>query len=150
MRRLCVLLLLLALSAAPAWALTVAGRVVDGQGRPVAGVLVSDGAGIVASGPDGSFSLASAPGRVVAITAPPGLAAPGRWWWPAAQAARLGVVRLTAAPPLPQDRIRLALAATPISTRPAPPLPGPASWTPPGPCGSGGRRRGGSKNTAPT
>jgi len=111
--RLCVLLLLLALSAAPAWALTVAGRVVDGQGRPVAGALVSDGAGIVASGPDGAFSLASAPGRVVALTAPPGLAAPGRWWWPAAQAARLGVVRLAAAPPLPRDRLRLGIVSDP-------------------------------------
>ncbi|MBU4574132.1 MAG: carboxypeptidase-like regulatory domain-containing protein, partial [Desulfarculus sp.] len=57
--RLLLALLLLAVTAAPAWALTVQGRVLDAQGRPLAGAYVSDGVGVVRSGPDGAFSLTS-------------------------------------------------------------------------------------------
>lgn len=90
-------LLLVLLAAAPAWALTVQGRVLDASGRPLAGAYLSDGVGIVASGPDGAFSLESQEGRLVALTAPPGHGDGPRWWWPAEQAAQKGQFRLSAA-----------------------------------------------------
>ncbi|MBU1276135.1 MAG: metallophosphoesterase [Proteobacteria bacterium] len=111
--RLLLGLLLVVLAAAPSLALTVQGRVVDAQGRPLAGAYLSDGVGIVATGPDGAFGLESQNGRVVALTAPPGHSAGLRWWWPAAEAARVGVFRLGAAPPQTPDRLRLVVVSDP-------------------------------------
>ena len=106
-------LLLLALAAAPSWALAVRGRVLDSQGRPLAGAYVSDGVGITASGPDGAFSLATEAGRVVALTAPPGHGDGPRWWWPAQQASGKGEFCLSAARPSRLGRLPLALLSDP-------------------------------------
>lgn len=101
-------LLLGLLLAAPAAALTIQGRVLDPRDRPVAGALLSDGVGIIASDAQGRFRLDSAPGRVVALTAPAGMKVIGSWWWPAPVAARQAEFRLAPARPLPQ-RPRLAI-----------------------------------------
>ncbi|MCF8043777.1 MAG: metallophosphoesterase, partial [Desulfarculaceae bacterium] len=53
------------------------------------------------------------PGRVVALTAPPGHADGPRWWWPAQQAAQVGRFRLSAARPQSQDRLPLAVVSDP-------------------------------------
>ncbi len=99
--------------AAPSWALTVSGKVVGPAGHPVAGAFISDGERIVATGPDGGFKLDTRPGLVVALTAPPALRPAGRWWWPAARAAKLGALRLKAAPRMPKERMRLAVLSDP-------------------------------------
>ncbi|MBU4564945.1 MAG: metallophosphoesterase [Desulfarculus sp.] len=111
--RLLLALLLLAVTAAPAWALTVQGRVLDAQGRPLAGAYVSDGVGVVRSGPDGAFSLTSDAGRVVALTAPPGHGDGPRWWWPTEEAARKGEFRLRAARAASPKRLPLAVLSDP-------------------------------------
>jgi len=111
--RLTAALLLLALAAAPAWALTVQGRVLDAQGRPLAGAYVSDGVGVVRSGPDGTFSLASEAGRVVALTAPPGHGDGPHWWWPVEQAAQKGEFHLSAGRTHSPNRLPLAVLSDP-------------------------------------
>lgn len=111
--RLLSALLLLALAAAPAWALTVQGRVLDAQGLPLAGAYVSDGIGVMRSGPDGAFRLVSDAGRVVALTAPPGHGDGTRWWWPAEEAARQGEFRLRAARAANPERLPLAVLSDP-------------------------------------
>ncbi|KMY68872.1 hypothetical protein AAU61_04640 [Desulfocarbo indianensis] len=87
-----------------AQALTVRGRVSDAAGRGLAGALVSDEIGAVASGADGSFSLESREGRLVSLTPPAGYAPPARWWWPAGEAAA--------------GELRLKLTSRPASERP--------------------------------
>lgn len=111
--RLLLALCLALLAAGPALAFTVAGTVVDASGRPVAGAYVSDGMGIALSGPEGTFRLPSKPGRVVALTAPPGYADGPRWWWPVEQAARQGEFRLGAAKPAGPERLPLAVLSDP-------------------------------------
>jgi len=111
--RLLLALLLLALAAAPAWALTVQGKVVGPTGKPVAGAYVSDGERIVATGKDGAFRLGTRPELVVALTAPPGLVPAKRWWWPAPQAADLDVLHLKSAPYLSSHHMRLAVVSDP-------------------------------------
>ncbi|MCB2225557.1 MAG: metallophosphoesterase [Desulfarculaceae bacterium] len=116
MRRLARLLLVLIVVlclAAPAWALEVAGKVLGPNGQPVAGAFISDGERIVATGADGAFRLSSKPGLVVALTAPSKLRPAGRWWWPAEQAAKLGTLRLAAAPPHGGGQYRLAVLSDP-------------------------------------
>ncbi|RJX28708.1 MAG: hypothetical protein C4525_15800 [Desulfarculus sp.] len=112
LRNLICSLVLCLLLAAPAAALTVAGRALGPEGQPLAGVLVSDGVGVVASDHEGRYRLQSAPGRVVAITAPAGLRVKGPWWLPAAAAAAQQVFRLAPARPL-EARLRLVIISDP-------------------------------------
>ena len=105
-------LLLIYLAAGPARAMVVAGAARDAMGQPVAKVLVSDGERIVASGPDGAYRLETRPELVVAFTAPPGHRIMGKWWLPAAQAAKLAGPRLEPAPPL-YGRAKLAVISDP-------------------------------------
>ncbi len=105
--------LLLLFAALPAWALTVQGRVLDQAGRPLAGAYLSDGVAMVVSGPDGAYSLETSEERLVALTAPPGYATGARWWWPAGQAARLGQLRLAAAPLKDPAHPRLVVLSDP-------------------------------------
>ncbi|MEW5912962.1 MAG: metallophosphoesterase [Thermodesulfobacteriota bacterium] len=104
--------LLCLLLAVPATALTVAGRTLGPDSLPLAGVLISDGVGIVASDQEGRYSLQSAPDRVVAVTAPAGLRVTGPWWLPAATAAAQKDFRLALARP-PEGRLRLAIVSDP-------------------------------------
>ncbi|MCF8034514.1 MAG: metallophosphoesterase [Desulfarculaceae bacterium] len=112
-RRALLAVLVVLCLAAPSWALTVAGKVVDHNGRPVAGALVSDGERIVRTGKDGAYSLASRPELVVALTAPPKMRPAGRWWWPAGRAAKLGTLRLKEAPPSSNQRYPLSVISDP-------------------------------------
>ncbi|MCB2190999.1 MAG: metallophosphoesterase [Deltaproteobacteria bacterium] len=111
--RLTATLLLVLLAAAPAVAFTVAGKVVGPTGRPVAGAYISDGVSIARSGPEGAFSLESRPGRVLALTAPPGMGDGPRWWWPVEQAAKSKAFRLSAEPGPSRDRLPLAVLSDP-------------------------------------
>ena len=134
-RALAGLLLACCLLLVPAWAwaeaslgLDVSGRILGPRGGPVVGALLSDGVDAVLSGKDGRFSLASAPGRVLALAAPAGYRAPQTWWWPVDQAARRPlIIRLKSAPP-PQGPLRLALLSDPHLFDPTAP---PARFTPP-------------------
>ncbi len=92
--------------------LRVWGRALDQRGRPLAGVLLSDGVNLAQSGRQGNLRLASGAGRVVWALAPAGWRVRGRWWWPAAQAAqRKLTIRL--APWRPGPPYKLALLADP-------------------------------------
>lgn len=86
-----LLLLVLWLAALPLWAAQaeVAGRVLGPDGKGVAGAIISDGLALTKSDAGGAFHLASQAGRVVAITAPAGMAPAGSWWWPAEDAAQV-------------------------------------------------------------
>lgn len=111
--RLLAAVLLAALAAfwagpAGAAGLTVRGRVLGPEGAPVAGALISDGFDVLATGPDGGFSLATRPGRVVALCAPPGMRPAGRWHWPAGElAGRRRVMRLLSHRPGPEAALAL-------------------------------------------
>ncbi len=97
-----VAFLLLAPPAGAGDELAIRGRVLAPDGSGVAGALVSDEFASVLSGPDGSFALASRPGRVAWLAAPPGWTPEGAWWWPADRAARGELVaRLKPLPPRP-------------------------------------------------
>ena len=111
--RLFLSLCLLTLAACPAWALTVAGKVVGPTGRPVAGAYISDGVSITVSASDGVFSLASQPDRLVALTAPTGYADGPRWWWPAQEAAQRSEFRLSQARLHPAGRLPLTVLSDP-------------------------------------
>ena len=101
---------LLLAAASAASALTLQGRVVDPQGRGVAGALLSDERAVVLSDRQGRFRLQTAPGRVVWVAAPAGWERPGRWWWRAREAA--GPLRRLLLRPRNQDG-PIALLADP-------------------------------------
>lgn len=82
-----VVVCLLLAAATAASALTLQGRVVDPEGRGVAGALVSDERAVVVSDRQGRFRLETSPQRVVWVAAPAGWERPGRWWWRAREAA---------------------------------------------------------------
>ena len=85
LRLLTCLIILLAITCAPAAALTLSGQVLDQKGQPVAGAIISDEVGLTLSGKDGGFRLESQPGRVVSMSAPRRYQAQGQWWLPTDQ-----------------------------------------------------------------
>ncbi len=125
---LCLVLLPPGARAQVALGLRVSGRVLGPGGAPVAGALISDGVGAVLSARDGTFSLDSAPGRVLALSAPAGYQTPATWWWPTERAApRPLLVHLRPAPPA-RGPLRLALLSDPHLFGPGAP---PARFGPP-------------------
>jgi hypothetical protein len=73
--------------AVAAQALTISGRVLDEAGHGLAGAVISDEIGAVASGKDGAFKLLTEPGRLMSISAPAAYTAPAKWWWPVREGA---------------------------------------------------------------
>ncbi|NCB19909.1 MAG: hypothetical protein EOM61_09865, partial [Bacteroidia bacterium] len=82
---LATLLILVAGAGAYAQNVVVKGRVLDGKGQGVAGVVVSDGFEVYKSKPDGTFKFeASERARFVFMTTPDGYEQVGEFWVPIA------------------------------------------------------------------
>lgn len=112
--KLAIVLLLIALGAAQAWAgkaIVVGGLCLDEQSRPVAGVIVSDERAVTRSDAEGAFSLGTEDDRLICLSAPDGQAIEGPWWLPASQVQGPLTVRLRSA--ALAGPLRLAIVSDP-------------------------------------